>query len=148
MQIFVSDKVVLKVYPMASAIEFPAELQEFLTDVGVTEFLVAEQHCSNKSKEVKAFCKKNCSTLRLLEQNTQWGNCSELYVGLVKKAYRKDVKVSGLPLVLWYYAAQQGAVILYLTARDVFQLQGSNLYIATFGEEDDISNLCPFSSYE
>ena len=90
---------------MTSTGKFPAALREFAKYVGAPEFLVADPYCSNKSKEVKAFCKKNCSTLRLLEQNTQWGNCSELYVGLVKKAYRKDVKVSGLPLVLWYYAA-------------------------------------------
>ena len=35
-----------------------------------------------------------------------------------------------------------------LTARDLFQLQGSNPHTATFGEEVDILHLCQFLWYE
>ena len=61
---------------------------------------------------------------------------------------RKDIQLTGSPLVLWDYAAEQRAAILSLTARDLFQLQGSNPYTATFGEEGGISNLCQFGWYE
>ena len=94
------------------------------------------------------FCNKIGTTLRLLEQKTQWANRAELYVGLMKEAVRKDIKLTGSPLVLWDYAAERRVAILSLTARDIFQLQGSNPYTATFGEEGDISNLCQFGWYE
>ena len=51
-------------------------------------------------------------------------------------------------LVLWYYAAERRAAIMCLTARDLFRLEGSNPYTATFGYEGDISNLCKFAWYE
>ena len=52
------------------------------------------------------------------------------------------MRSSGSPLVLWDYAAERRAAIMCLTARDLFQIQGSNPYTATFGYEGDISNLC------
>ena len=148
MQIFVSGKGFVKVYPMTYGSEFPVALREFLKDVGVPDILVADPHCSNESKEVKAFCTKIGTTLRLLENNTQWVNCAELYVGIMKEGCKKDIKVSGSPLVLWDYAAERCASILYLTTRDLFQIQGGNPYTETFGEEGDKSNFCQFAWYE
>ena len=66
----------------------------------------------------------------------------------MKEAVRKDMQLTGSPLVLWDYAEERSAAILSLTARDIFQIQGSNPYTATFGEEGDISNLCQFGWYE
>ena len=59
----------------------------------------------------------------------------------MKEAVRKDIRLMGSPLALWDYAAERRAVVLLLTVRDLFQLQGSNPYTATFGEEGGISNL-------
>lgn len=39
-------------------------------------------------------------------------------------------------------------MIFCLTARNLFQLQGTTPYTATFGEEGDISNLCRFDWYD
>ena len=69
-------------------------------------------------------------------------------MGLLKEALRKDTKTAGSPLVLWDYAAERRAMIISLTTRDLFQLQGRNPYTATFGEEGDISNICQFAWYE
>ena len=69
-------------------------------------------------------------------------------MGLLKEAVRKDTKTAGSPLVLWDYAAERRAMILSLTARDLFKLQGSNLYTTTFGEEGNIYNICQFAWYE
>ena len=148
MQIFISDKGYVKVYPMKSLTEYPSALRQFDKEVGAPDILVANPHKSHASKEVMDFCNKIGTTLRLLEQNTQWANCAELYVGLMKEAERKDIRLTGSPLVLWDFAEEQGAAIIYLTARDLFQLQRSNTYTATFGEEGDISNLCQFGWYE
>ena len=68
-------------------------------------------------------------------------------MGLVKEAVRKNICLSHSPLVLWDYAAEHRAAIMYLTARYLFQIQGSNPHTATFGEEGDISHLCQFAWY-
>ena len=94
---------------------------------------------------MKEFYNKIGTTLRLLDQ---WVNHAELYVGLMKEAVRKDIKVLGSPLVLWDYVTERRAGILSLTAIDIFHLQGSNPHTATFGEEGDISHLCQFAWYE
>ena len=69
-------------------------------------------------------------------------------MGLVREAVRKEIRLSHSPLVLWDYATERRASIMSLTARDLFQLQGSNPHTATFGEEGDISHLCQFAWYE
>ena len=50
--------------------------------------------------------------------------------------------------MLWDYAAERRSDIMSLTARDLFQLQGSNPHTACFGEEADILHLCQFAWYE
>ena len=109
---------------------------------------MCDPHPSQKIFEVKSFCNKIGTTLKLLEQGTQWENRAELYVGLVKEAIRKDICLFHSPLVLWDYAAERRAYIMSLTARDLFQIQGSNPRTATFGEEGDILHLCQFVWYE
>ena len=91
-----------------------------MKDVGAPEILVVDLHPSNESKEVKAFCNKIGTTLCLLEQKAQWENRAELYVGLLKEAVRKDKKTAGSPLVLWNFATERQAVLIYLMARDLF----------------------------
>ena len=60
----------------------------------------------------------------------------------------KDIKISGYPLVQWEFAEERQAAIISLTARDLFQIQGSNPHTATFGEDGDTSHLCQFAWYE
>ena len=119
--------------------DYPAALRQFAKDVGAPEILVCDPHPSQNSFEVKDFCNKIGTTLKLLEQVTQWENRAELYVGLVKEAVRKDICLSHSPLLIWDYTAERRAAIMSLTARDMFQLQARNPHTATFGEEGDIS---------
>ena len=90
---------------MKSLTEHPSALQQFAKEVGAPDILVADPHKSHASKEVMDFCNKIGTTLRLLEQKTQWVNRAELYVGIMKEAVRKDIQLTGSPLVLWDYPA-------------------------------------------
>ena len=58
----------------------------FAKEVGVPEAVIADFHQCNKSKEVKQFCHKVGTTVRIPKGSTQWANRAELYVGLFKKA--------------------------------------------------------------
>ena len=100
--------------------DYPQALRLFDKDVGAPEILECDPHPSHKIHEVKEFLNKIGTTLRLLDQNTQWANRDELYVGLVKEAVRKDMRSSGSPLVISDYAAERRAAIMCLTARDLF----------------------------
>ena len=89
MEIFVSDMGYVSVAAMITFSEFPKAFKMFEKEVGVPEAIIADFHKCNKSKEVKLFCHKVGTTLRILEVSTQWANKSELYVGLFKEAVKK-----------------------------------------------------------
>ena len=98
--------------------------------------------------EVRQFCRKIGTTLRVLEVSTQWANNDELYVGLFKEAVNKDMLQENPPLVFWDYCAERRADIINMTTKELFQLQGHTPHFTTFGEEGDISNNFPFGWYE
>ena len=70
MQIFVSDMGYVGGVAMDSAKEFPKALKLFAKEVGVPEAIIANSHKCHKSKEVKLFCHKIGTTLRILEGST------------------------------------------------------------------------------
>ena len=148
MQIFVSDMGFVYVSAMKSPAEFPKALKMFAREVGVPEAIIADSHKCHKSKEVRLFCHKIGTTLRVLEGSTQWANRAELYVGLFKEAVRKDMLEENSPLIFWDFCTERRALITNMTAKDLFQLQGQTPHFATFGEEGDISNICQFGWYE
>ena len=51
-------------------------------------------------------------------------------------------------MVLWGFCADRRMRINSLTSWPLFQIQGQNPHLATFGEEGDISNVCQFKWYE
>ena len=63
---------------MKSASEVLKALQVFAIEVGVPIYLITDPHQSQKSKEVRQFCHKIGTTLRLLKESKQWENRSEL----------------------------------------------------------------------
>ena len=91
MQKKLSDKGYVKLYLMKSLTEYPSALRQFAKEFGALEIMVANPHKSHASKEVMDFCNKIGTTLRLLEQKTQWENRAKLYVGLMKEAVRNDI---------------------------------------------------------
>ena len=84
----------------------------------------------------------------MLEEGTPWANRAELYIGIIKEAVRKDMKESNCPLPFWDYCVERRARINNLTAKDCFNLHGSNAHTTLTGQEADISNLCKFGWYE
>ena len=64
MQILVSDKGYVKVYPMSKVSEYPQALKQFAKDVGAPEILIEDPHPVQKSKYVRAFCNQIGTTLK------------------------------------------------------------------------------------
>ena len=99
MQISVSNMGYVYVSKMKIVSEFPKVLKMFSKEVGVPEAIISDSHKCIKSKEVKLFCHKTGTTLRILEGSTQWANKAELYVGLFKEAVSKEMLDKSSPLV-------------------------------------------------
>lgn len=148
MQIFVSDKGFIFVVAMKSKKDFPKALRLFAKEVGVPPELICDASGEQTLQEVKNFCHKIGTSLRVLKANTQHCNLAELYVGLLKRATHNDMMDAQSPLVLWDYCCERRARINNLTARNLFQLDGLNPHSATLGETGDISNLVQFEWYQ
>ena len=147
MQLFVSDKGFIAVYAMERKSDFKDALHSFFKEVGVPISLVVDPSGEQTSKAVRRFCNQVGTTLRILEESTQWANRAELYIGFLKEAIRKDFHFLNSPLVLWDYCAEPCALIHNLTPRDLFQLGKTSPYQHQFGVQGDISALCHFAWY-
>ena len=104
-------------------------------------YLIVHPHKCQKSKEVWQFLHKIGTTIRVLEESTQHEDCAELYIGLFKEAFRKDMREAHSSIILWDYCARRRSLVHNMTANNLFQLQGQNPHVATFGEEGDILNI-------
>lgn len=135
MQLFVSDTGFVFVVPMKSKAEVPKAMKMFAKEIGAPEAFVCDHSGEQTSKEVREFCHLIGSSLRILEEGTPWANRAELYIGLLKEAVWKDMKESCCPLVFWDYCAERRARINNLTAKNLFQLQGSNAHFTIEGYE-------------
>jgi hypothetical protein len=149
-QLFVLDKGYVAIYPMQHQRDYFLALKQFAKDVGAPDVLLCDPHPTQKQRKVKEFCTQIGTTLKVLEAQTQWANRAELYIGLIiiKEATRKDMQASNLPLVLWDYCMECRALIYQVTAKNLFQLNGTTPHTFTFGMDADISNLCHFGWYE
>ena len=148
MQLFVSDKGYVALYPMKSKRHFYDALKLFCKDVGVPDRLVMDPSGEQTSHKVKNFGHKVGMTLKYLEESTQWANRAELYIGLFKESVRKDLRQSNCPLVLWDYCAERRALIHNLIPSALFQNSGQTPLTTTLGVQGDISNLCMFQWYD
>ena len=147
-QLFVTDKGFLYVVPMKSKKEALQAIKQFVKEIGAPEAIISDGAGEQRSNALKQFCNEIGTTLRTLEEGTPWANRAELYIGLIKEAVRKDMKEANSPLVFWDYCIERRARINNVTAKDLFQLHGSNAHTATLHEEADISNIARFGWYD
>jgi hypothetical protein len=123
-------------------------VKQFAKEVGAPDALISDAAGEQKSIELRKFCSEIGTTLRLLEEGAPWANKAELYIGIIKEAVRKDMKASNCPLPLWDYCVERRVRINNVTAKDRFNLHGSNAHTILTGDEADISNLCKYGWYE
>ncbi len=147
-QLFVSDRGFIAFHPMKKQQEVHLAVKQFTKEIGAPEVLVCDPHPAQIKQEMHEFCTQIGTMLKVLEAKTQWANRAKLYIGFMKEATRKDMRSSGSPLVLWDYCMEQGALIFHITAKKLFQLNGTYPHTSTFGTEADISHICQYAWYE
>ena len=87
--------------------------------------LIVDRFSTHKS--VKLFCDQIDTTLKTLERSTPWANRSELCIGLLKEAFRKDTRESKTPIVIWDHVLERHARINNTVSCAIFQAQAKNL---------------------
>ena len=147
-QLFITDRGYVYVVLMKSKGEVPQALKHFAKEIGSPDAIIADHSGDQTPKEVRQFCHKLGTTLRISKEGTPWVNRSELYIVLTKEAVRKGTKAANSPLALWDYYTERRAWINNLMVGNLFQLKGCNTHFSVAGEKEDISNLCQFVWYE
>lgn len=147
-QLFVTDKGFVYVVPMKRKSEVLQAVKQFSKEIGAADAIISDASKEQMSQPLRKFCNEIGTTLRILEEGTPWSNRAELYIGLIKEAVRKDMKEADCPLPFWDYCVERRARINNMTAKNLFQLHGTNAHSATLKEEGDISNLCRFKFYD
>ena len=74
LQVCVSDMGFVVVYPMELKLDFKGALHLFCEEFGVLVDLVVDPSGEQTSKPVRNFCNQVGTTLRILEESTQWAN--------------------------------------------------------------------------
>ena len=147
-QLFVTDKGFVYVVPMRTKSEVLQAVKQFAKEIGAPDAIICDMSREQTSRSLRKLCGEVGTTLRVLEEGTPWANKAELYIGLIKEAVRKDMKDSNCPLAFWDYCAERRARINNMTAKDTFNLHGSNPHTVLTGDEGDISSLCQFGWYK
>ena len=148
MQLFVSDTGFMYVYPMKSKSEIPLAVKAFAKEIGVPISLILDPDGTQKLHKLDNVTREMGCKLKFLMRRTQWANLAEKYIGLLKEAVRKDMKDTDSPLQFWDYCAERRVKINNLTAKNLFQLHGSNPNQTITGNAGDILNLCTLGWFE
>ena len=120
---------------MKSKGSFIDSLKLFCKEVGVPLSLVCDPSGEQTSQQVRGFCHQVGTTLRVLQEATQWANRAELYIGLFKESVFQDIRRSNSPMSLWDYCLEHRVRLHNVTPKNLFQLNGLNPHTAIFGTQ-------------
>eukprot|EP00957_Ditylum_brightwellii_P076245 5795935-Ditylum_brightwellii.AAC.1 len=87
-QIFVTDKVFAYVVPLKSKGEVSLAVKQFAKEVHAPDAFICDTTGEQTSQPMRSFCTGIGTTLRVLEAGTPWANKTEIYIGLIKEAFR------------------------------------------------------------
>ena len=95
-------------------------MKQFAKYTWVPESFILENLGEHASHELKQFCRKNGTPLKVLEEGTSWENLFELYVGIMKEVVSEYVKEVDSSLELWDYFIERLSRVHNLEARNLF----------------------------
>ena len=110
--------------------------------------LIFDGHQSQTSIKLKILCDQLGTILKILEKGTPWANIAELYIGILKEEFRKDMRASHSPMLLWDYVIEHYSLIHSTIPRPLFHNTGLTPHEVTLGAPADISNTYVYVWYE
>ena len=133
---------------MKSKTEIFKIVEQFVKEIGVHTILILDPEGTQRAENLKKKASDIGCSFNYLEHTTHLANLTELYIRLIKESARKGMKDSDSPLRFWDYCAESRALVNNLTAKNLFQLNGSNTNFKITGDEGNISNLYQFKCFD
>ena len=100
------DKGFIYVVPMQTKSEVLQAVKQFAKEIGAPDAIICDMCHEQASRSLRKFCGEIGTMLHVLEEGTPWANNAKLYIGLIKEAFRKDMKDSNCPLAFWDYCVE------------------------------------------
>ena len=125
------------VVPMTSKTQIVDAVKQFAKEIGVPMSLILDPEGTQRGDKLKMTANEMDLPLKFLERKTQWANLAELYIGLLIEVVRFDIHRSESSMIFWNYCKERRALINISTAKNLFQLQGSNANAAILGDSGD-----------
>lgn len=147
-QIYVTDFHWTKVYPMRSKSEAHLTLDQLHKDYGIFHTIIPDNAKELTQGEFKRKAQRAGSVIRPVEAYMHNQNRAEAAIREIRRMYRKAMRATNAPHVLWDHCIQLMAEIRSHTALDILQLQGDVPTAVLTGDTPDISHLCEFSWYD
>ena len=117
-------------------------------EVGVPMKMVVDGARSQTMGETNKLCESVGCQIVELEKETPASNRAERTIQELKMETKRDMKLSGSPLVFWCYCIERRSEILACCAKNNPNLDGMVPRSMMLGEVTDISHLCNFQWYE
>lgn len=148
-QIYATDFHWTKVYPINAKSEAHLTLDQLHKDYyGVFHTIIPDNAKELTQGNFKRKAERAGSVLRPVEAYTHNQNKAEAAIREIRRMYRKAMRATNAPHVLWDHCIQLMSEIRSHTALDILHLQGEVPTTVLTGDTPDISHLCEFSWYE
>ena len=122
--------------------------KKLFKEVGVPLKMIVDGARSQTMGETNKLCESVGCQIVELEKNTPASNRAERTIQELKMETKRDMKLSGSPLVFWCYCIERRSEIMSCCAKNNPNLDGMVPRSMMLGEVSDISHICNFQWYE
>ena len=147
-QVFSSDFGWTIAYNMEFERDIHQAYKRLFKEVGVPRKIIVDGARAQTMGEARKICEMAGCEIVELEKNSPASNRAERGIQELKMETKRDMKLSGSPMVFWCYCIERRSEIMVCSARNNPNLNGMVPRSMMTGEVTDISHLCNFQWYE
>ena len=144
-QIFTTDFNWVAFYPMKKKSDVPDALELLISDHGAFNNIIPDNAPELASGNFKHTANKFGIHIHPVEAWMPSQNKAEACIRELKQSFRRAMRKTNTPAILWDHCFQLMAEIHTHTALDLFPLQENSPFTYLTGETPDISHLVEFS---
>ena len=147
-QVFSSDFGWTIAYNMEFERDIHHAYKKLFKEVGVPRKMIVDGARAQTMGEARKMCEMAGCEIVELEKYTPASNRAERGIQELKMETRRDMRMSGSPMVFWCYCIERRSEIIACSARNNSNLDGMVPRSMMTGEMTDVSHLCNFQWYE
>jgi len=147
-QIYATDFQWSKVYPLRSKADAHLSLDSLFSRVGIPKRMIPDNAPELVQGDFKRKLLRASVDIKPVEAYSPNQNLAETCIRELKRTYRKLMKSTNCPAILWDFAFEYVADVRAHTAHPLHALQGDVPQTVLLGDTADISHLCEFGFYD